>query len=189
MKFIIAFCDALELRDPIFMGSSFGGNVALQLALHHPDRFRAVIPVEAADYAPGFFLDWWRHPHANAAQVCGIGRVGSDGAAKPRHGPLADLALLHPGVRDVQRRSVFLFGRSRPAGQAGRHRYRALPGDHDDRHLRLPDAPEATEETAARSPAASISRWRISAISRCRKTIRCSAVYLKEALRLIDERT
>jgi pimeloyl-ACP methyl ester carboxylesterase len=29
--------------------------------------------VEAADYAPGFFLDWWRHPHANAAQVCASG--------------------------------------------------------------------------------------------------------------------
>ena len=59
VNFILKFCDALELRDPIFMGSSFGGNVALQLALRHPDRFKAVIPVEAADYAPGFFLDWW----------------------------------------------------------------------------------------------------------------------------------
>ncbi|HZF59279.1 MAG TPA: alpha/beta hydrolase, partial [Rubrobacter sp.] len=48
VAFITAFCDALELEDPIFMGSSFGGNVALQLALHHPDRFKAVIPVEAA---------------------------------------------------------------------------------------------------------------------------------------------
>ena len=55
------------------MGSSFGGNVALQLALRHPNKFRAVIPVEAADYAPGFYLDWWRHPHANAAQVCASG--------------------------------------------------------------------------------------------------------------------
>ena len=36
-------------------------------------KFRAVIPVEAADYAPGFYLDWWRHPHANAAQVCASG--------------------------------------------------------------------------------------------------------------------
>jgi len=34
MNFIIAFCDALGLQNPIFMGSSFGGNVALQLALH-----------------------------------------------------------------------------------------------------------------------------------------------------------
>jgi pimeloyl-ACP methyl ester carboxylesterase len=72
-KFIVAFCDALELEDPIFMGSSFGGNVALQLAWRYPDRFAGVIPVEAAEYSPGFFLDWWQHPHANAAQVCGSG--------------------------------------------------------------------------------------------------------------------
>ncbi len=73
VNFIIKFCDALELDNPIFMGSSFGGNVALQLALRHPDRFKAVIPVEAAAHAPGFFLDLWRHPHANAAQVCASG--------------------------------------------------------------------------------------------------------------------
>jgi pimeloyl-ACP methyl ester carboxylesterase len=72
-KFILALCDELELDQPIFMGSSFGGNVALQLALRHPDRFRAVIPVEAADYSPGFYLDWWQHPHANAAEVCASG--------------------------------------------------------------------------------------------------------------------
>lgn len=72
-KFIVTFCDALELEKPIFMGSSFGGNVALQLALRYPDRFQAVIPVEAADYSPGFYLDWWHHPHANAAQVCASG--------------------------------------------------------------------------------------------------------------------
>ncbi|MDP9847162.1 alpha/beta fold hydrolase [Streptosporangium lutulentum] len=73
VDFIIEFCDALELEDPIFMGSSFGGNVALQLALRRPDRFAGVIPVEAADYSPGFYLDWWQHPHANAAQVCASG--------------------------------------------------------------------------------------------------------------------
>jgi|TARA_R110002126_G_scaffold47786_2_gene133669 pimeloyl-ACP methyl ester carboxylesterase len=73
VNFIVKLCDALELDNPIFMGSSFGGNVALQLALRHPSRFRAVIPVEAAAHAPGFFLDLWRHPHANAAQVCASG--------------------------------------------------------------------------------------------------------------------
>jgi pimeloyl-ACP methyl ester carboxylesterase len=73
VNFIVTLCDALDLEKPIFMGSSFGGNVALQLAWRCPERFRAVIPVEAADYAPGFFLDWWRHPHANAAQVCASG--------------------------------------------------------------------------------------------------------------------
>ena len=72
-NFIVAFCDALELEQPIFMGSSFGGTIALQLALRHPDRFGGVIPVEGADYSPGFYLDWWQHPHANAAQVCASG--------------------------------------------------------------------------------------------------------------------
>lgn len=73
VNFIVALCDGLDLQKPIFMGSSFGGNVALQLALRKPDRFKAVIPVEAADYSPGFYIDWWRHPHANAAQVCASG--------------------------------------------------------------------------------------------------------------------
>lgn len=72
-NFIVAFSDALELEKPIFMGSSFGGNVALQLAIRFPERFDAVIPVEGADYSPGFYLDWWQHPHANAAQVCASG--------------------------------------------------------------------------------------------------------------------
>jgi pimeloyl-ACP methyl ester carboxylesterase len=72
-KFVVAFCDALELEDPIFMGSSFGGQAALDLAHRYPDRFAAVIPVEASDHSPGFFLDWWQHPHANAAQVCASG--------------------------------------------------------------------------------------------------------------------
>jgi pimeloyl-ACP methyl ester carboxylesterase len=73
VAFIVAFCDALELENPLFMGSSFGGHVALQLALRHPDRFGGVLAVEGADYSPGFYLDWWQHPHANAAQVCASG--------------------------------------------------------------------------------------------------------------------
>ncbi len=35
-----------------------------------PDEQRGV---EGADYSPGFCLDWWQHPHANAAQVCASG--------------------------------------------------------------------------------------------------------------------
>ena len=41
VNFIVALCDALELEDPIFMGSSFGGNVALQLALRRPDPIQS----------------------------------------------------------------------------------------------------------------------------------------------------
>jgi pimeloyl-ACP methyl ester carboxylesterase len=73
VNFIVAFCDALELADPLFIGSSFGGHVALQLALRHPERFAGVLAVEGADHSPGFYLDWWQHPHANAAQICASG--------------------------------------------------------------------------------------------------------------------
>ncbi|MCW2567849.1 MAG: carboxylesterase [Mycobacterium sp.] len=73
VNFVVAFCDALELVDPLFIGSSFGGHVALQLALRHPERFAGVMAVEGADHSPGFYLDWWQHPHANAAQICASG--------------------------------------------------------------------------------------------------------------------
>lgn len=73
VHFITAFCEALELDSPIFMGCSMGGNVALQLALRHPDKFKGIIPVEGAAHSPGFYVDWWHHPHVNAAQVCASG--------------------------------------------------------------------------------------------------------------------
>lgn len=68
-KFVLRFCDALNLDAPIFMGASFGGNLALQLARYHADRFRAVIALGALDYSPGFFQDIWRDPRANPAHA------------------------------------------------------------------------------------------------------------------------
>jgi len=52
----------LGLERPVFMGSSIGGHLAVDLALHHPDVFRAVIGLEAAAYTPGGHLDLWYHP-------------------------------------------------------------------------------------------------------------------------------
>jgi len=39
---------ALELDQPVFMGCSVGGLLALDLAYHHPDVFRAVVSLEGA---------------------------------------------------------------------------------------------------------------------------------------------
>lgn len=49
----VALAAALELDRPAFMGCSVGGLLALDLALHHPDRFRAVIAVEGALHIGG----------------------------------------------------------------------------------------------------------------------------------------
>jgi len=47
-KFVVTVADELELEQPVYLGCSMGGHLAGDLALHHPDRFRAVIGVEAA---------------------------------------------------------------------------------------------------------------------------------------------
>ena len=44
----IALSEALDLDRPVFVGCSVGGLLALDLALHHPDDFRAVISLEGA---------------------------------------------------------------------------------------------------------------------------------------------
>jgi pimeloyl-ACP methyl ester carboxylesterase len=68
-EFIVNFAEALELDQPVFMGSSMGGVVALYLAQNHPERFRALIALEAADYTPGFYIDWWHHPAVEDGSV------------------------------------------------------------------------------------------------------------------------
>jgi pimeloyl-ACP methyl ester carboxylesterase len=44
----LALVEVLGLDRPVFMGCSVGGLLALDLAAHHPGRFRAVIALEGA---------------------------------------------------------------------------------------------------------------------------------------------
>lgn len=60
----LAIAEALGLVRPAFMGCSVGGLLALDLALHHPDVFRAVISVEGGLHIGGNWdslLGFW-HP-------------------------------------------------------------------------------------------------------------------------------
>lgn len=68
-EFVLNFSEALGLERPVFMGSSMGGVLCLYLARNHPERFRALIALEAADYRPGFYLDWWAHSHVNDGEL------------------------------------------------------------------------------------------------------------------------
>ncbi|MEM9565651.1 MAG: alpha/beta fold hydrolase [Actinomycetota bacterium] len=49
----VALARALDLDGPVFIGCSVGGLLALDLALHHPDVFRAVISLEGALHIGG----------------------------------------------------------------------------------------------------------------------------------------
>jgi pimeloyl-ACP methyl ester carboxylesterase len=67
MQVPLALSRALGLERPVFMGSSIGGHLALDLALHHPDEFRCVIGLEAAAATPGGYMDIWNHPRVSNA--------------------------------------------------------------------------------------------------------------------------
>ena len=54
MDFHVAFSRALGLDRPVFMGCSIGGDVALDLAFAHPDKFRAAVAFGSAELTPGF---------------------------------------------------------------------------------------------------------------------------------------
>ena len=67
--FMLAVNDALELDRPVYMGASMGGHLAVDLAISHPESFRAVIGLEAgldtASTAPQKLLQWFFHPRIN----------------------------------------------------------------------------------------------------------------------------
>jgi len=67
MQVPLTLARELELERPVFMGSSIGGHLALDLARYHPDAFRAVIALEGTDYTPGSYLDIWNHPRVSNA--------------------------------------------------------------------------------------------------------------------------
>jgi pimeloyl-ACP methyl ester carboxylesterase len=62
MSVPIALAGALGMERPVYMGSSIGGHLAVDLARYHPDLFRAVVGLEAGHATPGGFRDWWFHP-------------------------------------------------------------------------------------------------------------------------------
>lgn len=69
MQVPVALSRALALDRPVYMGSSIGGHLALDLASHHPDLFRAVIGLEAAAATHGArdYLDIMNHPRVSNA--------------------------------------------------------------------------------------------------------------------------
>jgi pimeloyl-ACP methyl ester carboxylesterase len=62
---VVAAADALELERPVVLGCSMGGEICLELALRHPDRFAAAIAVQGADRVEGRQVSWAKHARVN----------------------------------------------------------------------------------------------------------------------------
>jgi len=75
-EFVMAFCDALELDNPVIMGSSMGGNICLHLAQNFSPKLRALIAIEACEYSPGWHLDWLHNPQVHGGEACATSVFG-----------------------------------------------------------------------------------------------------------------
>lgn len=72
MKVVVTLAHELELERPVYMGSSIGGNLAADLALHYAHEFRALIGLEAAIVTPGGYDDQWSHPRVSNAYKAAV---------------------------------------------------------------------------------------------------------------------
>lgn len=103
----LAVLDALEIERAHVVGNSFGGALALSLAIHHPDRVRGLVLMGSVgvpfDITPGLDAVWGYEPSVEAMQTLlelfayDAGMVGPD---------LAELryqASMRPGVHEAYR--------------------------------------------------------------------------------------
>jgi len=100
---ILAFCDALKLAQPVVAGCSIGGKIVLHLALRHPERFRALIGLEAADYQAPWYDDtsWLHRPDIHGGEICSAlmaGLIAPQGPSATRWETLWGYAQGGPGV-------------------------------------------------------------------------------------------
>lgn len=71
VEMIVSVCDALALDRPVVMGCSIGGRIVLHLALEHPERFRALIGLQAGAHVdPYYDLEWLHRTDVHGGEVC-----------------------------------------------------------------------------------------------------------------------
>jgi pimeloyl-ACP methyl ester carboxylesterase len=70
IQMILEIADALALDQPVVMGCSIGGRIALYLAHQHASRFRAIIGIEsAAHVAPYYDVEWLHRGDVHGGEV------------------------------------------------------------------------------------------------------------------------
>jgi len=116
MSVPIALADALDCERPVYMGSSIGGHLAIDLALYHGDKFRAVVGLEASAYSPGGFVDEFYHPE-----------ISNDYKAHLMYGLMAPMS-----PEALRRETAWVYSQGAPAVFKGDLYYYSV--DHDVRN-------------------------------------------------------
>jgi pimeloyl-ACP methyl ester carboxylesterase len=113
MKVPVTLSRELGLERPAFMGSSIGGHLAVDLALHYPDEFRAVVGLEASAATPGGYQPFWHHP-----------RISNDFKASVMYG------LMSPASPEsLRRETAWVYSQGAPPVFKGDLYYYSV--DHD----------------------------------------------------------
>lgn len=99
---VLEISAALGLDKPILIGCSIGGRIALHLALEHPERFRAIIGLQAGAHVdPYYDLNFLHRADVHGGEVCGAivsGLVGPDAPDRERWETLWHYMQGGPGV-------------------------------------------------------------------------------------------
>jgi pimeloyl-ACP methyl ester carboxylesterase len=109
METIVGIADAIGLDDPIFMGSSMGGNITLELGDFHPDRFRALIGLETGARSPGFYIDWLDHAQVNTTEVNAYSCWGLMAKQSPEDARRETMYLYEQGATGVFKGDLYYY--------------------------------------------------------------------------------
>ena len=116
MDYWVQLVSELELQRPVYMGCSMGGHLAADLALHHADRFRACIGLEASMWSGNIdrlINQWWHHP-----------RLSNESK------PAAMMSLCSPHAPEANvRETIWMYSQGAPAVFAGDLNYYGV--EHD----------------------------------------------------------
>jgi pimeloyl-ACP methyl ester carboxylesterase len=157
VEMILGFANALGLDRPVVLGCSIGGKIVLELALRAPERFRALIGLEAAAHQAPWYDDtsWLHRPDVHGGELASALMSG----------------LIAPQAPEESRwETLWMYAQSGPGVFRGDLHFYRVEGDLRDRIDRV-DArrcplylltgeydfsctPEDTRATAARIPGA-----------------------------------
>jgi pimeloyl-ACP methyl ester carboxylesterase len=126
---IVSIADALELADPVFIGSSMGGTITLELGDWYPDRFRALVGLEAGLFTPGYYIQWLDHPHVNANDIISHATWGLMAPHSPEWARRETLYNYEQGANGVLKGDLYYYSME--------HDYRDSADDIDATEVRM----------------------------------------------------
>ncbi len=154
---VMAFADAVGVREPAVLGCSMGGAIVLELAAAHGEDLQGVVGVESTDYAPPRDIGNLDHPTVDSEVVRAEWVEGLQSPDSPETGVRESWWVYAQGGPEVYVGDLGFY-----AGEwDGRERVRdidtddcpvsLLTGEYDYSAL-----PEATERVASKIPGADV---------------------------------